>query len=478
MKKKKPLVSVILTTYNSYRFLARSISSVLSQSYTNLELLIIDDCSTDRSIEIIRKYIKQDKRVKYYKTKKNSKLASIPRNIGIKNAKGKYLAFLDSDDYWEHNKIIYQISKIGNFDASFTASQYQKENSKKKSFILVNEIRIFLQKFFIKKVVNKGFFWLYVYNPFLISSAILKKKVFKNNLFDASLNLREDLNFWLNTFKNKKIKLIYHPKILLTITRAKKSVSHNKIEEFNRIINTISNNFFLNKNFDKFIYFLAGICLRSFKMFLSKYYMYVRKYIFLLLFLLSTCYFVIFYTPLFWKIGNNLIFYNDQKKTEALFVLSGHQGFDYWNNSYQERYYDIKSYINKFNNKNKVKFVLLGKLQSIPEQKILESLLLNENIPQENINVIYDEYKDSYNAIKLLYNNLEKLNVKSVTIITSPYHSLRLSKIWYKIPKNIKYEVVFFKHYKLPKKNNFFQRAYKKKEILYELMANFYEDFK
>ena len=71
---------------------------------------------------------------------------------------------------------------------------------------------------------------------------------------------------------------------------------------------------------------------------------------------------------------------------------------------------------------------------------------------------------------------LEKQKISSVTIITSPYHSLRLSSLWKKMTNN-KYETVFFKNINLPKKNNFFQRSYNKKEIIYEYLANIYYNF-
>jgi hypothetical protein len=187
--------------------------------------------------------------------------------------------------------------------------------------------------------------------------------------------------------------------------------------------------------------------------------------------MVSIIYFTIFYTPLFWHVGNNLIYFNTQKKTEAVFVLSGHQGFDYWNNSYQKRFFDILYWVDKYDAKKNTQFFLLGKLQAIPEQKILERLMVGENIEQKNINVLYKEYENSVQALDLLIQELEKQNISSVTIITSPYHSLRLSSLWKKMTNN-KYETVFFKHVDPPKKNNFFERSYNKKEIIYELMAN------
>ena len=159
-----------------------------------------------------------------------------------------------------------------------------------------------------------------------------------------------------------------------------------------------------------------------------------------------------------------------------MFVLSGHQGFAYWNNSYQERFFDIKYWVDNYDLEKNTKFYLLGKLQSIPEQKILEGLMLGENIEQENINVIYKEYKSTISALNLLIQELEKQKISSVTIITAPYHSLRLSSLWKKMSNN-KYETVFFKNINLPKKNNFFQRSYNKKEIIYEYLANIYYNY-
>jgi hypothetical protein len=171
---------------------------------------------------------------------------------------------------------------------------------------------------------------------------------------------------------------------------------------------------------------------------------------------------------------SSLIFYNTQKKTDAVFVLSGHQGFDYWNQSYVDRYFDIIDYVEKYNSKKDTKFFLLGKLQSIPEQKILESLIIDQGVEKQNINVIYKEYVSSENALKLLITEINKNNnISSITIITSPYHSYRLSQIWQNI-SNENYDTVFFKNKNSPKKNSFFERSMNKKEIVYELLANVY----
>jgi len=96
--KNLPKVSIMIPTYNQELFIADAIQSALAQDYGNLEIIISDDCSSDNSVEIINQYIKTDNRIKLFSTSRNSGTASVPRNLGIKNATGDYIAFLDTDD--------------------------------------------------------------------------------------------------------------------------------------------------------------------------------------------------------------------------------------------------------------------------------------------------------------------------------------------------------------------------------------------
>ncbi len=106
MKAGKVEVSVIVPTYNRKHTLARCIESVMSQSFQDWELLIVDDGSTDDTIQLVSKYQSKDDRVKYLiRDSSKPKGASACRNMGIENAIGKYIAFLDSDDEWLPNKL-------------------------------------------------------------------------------------------------------------------------------------------------------------------------------------------------------------------------------------------------------------------------------------------------------------------------------------------------------------------------------------
>jgi teichuronic acid biosynthesis glycosyltransferase TuaG len=102
----KSLVSVIMPTYNHSAYIKEAISSVLSQTYSNLELIIIDNYSTDNTMEIVDSFF--DRRIQYYKFRNHGVIAS-SRNFGFTKSHGEYIAFIDSDDVWESLKLEYQI---------------------------------------------------------------------------------------------------------------------------------------------------------------------------------------------------------------------------------------------------------------------------------------------------------------------------------------------------------------------------------
>ena len=113
------LVSIITPTYNCGKFIGQTIESVLNQSYQNWEMIIVDDCSTDNTKEIVEKYVKQDKRIKYYVLEVNSG-AAVARTKAMQLASGEYIAFLDSDDLWMPDKLEKQILFMKVNDFNFT----------------------------------------------------------------------------------------------------------------------------------------------------------------------------------------------------------------------------------------------------------------------------------------------------------------------------------------------------------------------
>ncbi|MBN9654997.1 glycosyltransferase family 2 protein [Halobacillus sp. GSS1] len=117
-------VSVITPSYNSAHFILETIESVQSQTYTNWEMIIVDDCSNDHSVELIEAKQSADERIKFIKLTRNSGPA-YARNQAILAAEGRYLAFLDSDDCWLPEKLEKQISFMHKNDYSFSYTAYR-----------------------------------------------------------------------------------------------------------------------------------------------------------------------------------------------------------------------------------------------------------------------------------------------------------------------------------------------------------------
>ena len=127
----EPLVSIIIPMYNAELFIKETILSVINQTYRNIEILVIDDKSKDKSPEIVADMQKIDNRIKYIKLEKNEGVANA-RNIGINKSNGRFIAFVDSDDLWKKNKLESQIKFMlkNNYGFTFTAYEYMSEDSK------------------------------------------------------------------------------------------------------------------------------------------------------------------------------------------------------------------------------------------------------------------------------------------------------------------------------------------------------------
>ena len=117
------MVSIIMPSYNTANFISSTIKSVLAQTYTDWELIIVDDCSTDNTDEVVRPFL-SDLRICYIKNEKNSG-AAVSRNRALREAKGKWIAFLDSDDLWLPEKLEKQIEFMKENNYSFTYTDYR-----------------------------------------------------------------------------------------------------------------------------------------------------------------------------------------------------------------------------------------------------------------------------------------------------------------------------------------------------------------
>lgn len=119
-----PVVSVVMPVYNSSKFVRRSIESVVNQTFRDWELILVDDCSNDESLKIIERFARSDHRIKVIALSKNSG-AAVARNTAIEAARGRYIAFLDSDDLWFPEKLSKQLLFMNEKQASFSFSAYE-----------------------------------------------------------------------------------------------------------------------------------------------------------------------------------------------------------------------------------------------------------------------------------------------------------------------------------------------------------------
>jgi teichuronic acid biosynthesis glycosyltransferase TuaG len=185
------LISVIMPAYNTEKFISESIESVLSQSYQNWELIIVDDGSTDSTAEIIKSYQKIDKRIKYL-WQKNGQQGKA-RNYAIRESTGNYLAFIDSDDIWVNDKLKTQLRLINEQNADLIFGY---------SFVIENGIKTERK---IGRGVGKykdenaiGF--LLFHDAFIMSTVLVKKQVIINAgtfIEDKDIQFCEDWHLWL-----------------------------------------------------------------------------------------------------------------------------------------------------------------------------------------------------------------------------------------------------------------------------------------
>lgn len=182
------LVSVIIPYFNDELNINKSVLSALNQTYKNIEIIIVDDENTKNSIDVLKKFLKE-KRIKIIRNKKNSGVA-FARNKGIKNSKGQFVAFLDSDDFWKKNKLKKQIVEIKKRKLDICYTNFKAINYNKKFIYKVKS-----PKQMVYNDLLKGC-------PICCSSIIIKSSILKKNQF-SKLKTKEDYELWLRLSKKK-----------------------------------------------------------------------------------------------------------------------------------------------------------------------------------------------------------------------------------------------------------------------------------
>jgi glycosyltransferase involved in cell wall biosynthesis len=186
MSEEQPLVSIIMPAYNAELHIAESIDSVISQTYSNWELLITDDRSTDTTQKIINEYAIQDSRIKLFINEQNGG-AGVARNNSIKQANGRFIAFLDADDQWLPEKLTKQISFMLKSDYAFTFTAYQKISGES---LLGNVIPPSTTTY--KKLLSS--------NVIGCLTAVYDSKILGKHYMPL-IRKRQDMGLWLNILK-------------------------------------------------------------------------------------------------------------------------------------------------------------------------------------------------------------------------------------------------------------------------------------
>lgn len=188
-------VSIITSVYNAEQYLEETIKSVIGQTFKNFEYILVNDASTDNSLDIMQRYEKQDKRIRIIQLENNSGGPARPRNIGIENAKGEYIAFLDSDDVWMPKKLEKQIKILEECDDIDMVHSFAYTIDTKSEVIgFFNNQKTFNKlKFFMNPRSI-----LYISNYININTAIIRNNMNIRFREDKFLVALEDWAFWMD----------------------------------------------------------------------------------------------------------------------------------------------------------------------------------------------------------------------------------------------------------------------------------------
>jgi glycosyltransferase involved in cell wall biosynthesis len=226
----KPLVSVIIPSYNYEWHLPDTLDCLINQSYQNIEIIVVDDGSTDNTRELMQRYLKTDPRICYV-YQKNKGLSSA-RNLGIYHSKGTYIQFLDADDLISLHKIALQVEHLYNHpevDISYTAGCYfadQKPLELFKNVFLTEEE--WMPK--LKGTHYEAIEAVVKRNIMPVNSALVKRTAFeKIDLFNENLKSLEDWDFWLRcAFLGLKIQYLDDEGAFALIRVHKSSMSQDR----------------------------------------------------------------------------------------------------------------------------------------------------------------------------------------------------------------------------------------------------------
>ena len=215
------LVSIIMAAYNAEQTIGAAIRSVLEQTYTHFELLVIDDCSTDNTANIVMDLASYDKRIHLISNAKNSGV-SYTRMHGLKESKGSWIAILDSDDMWRPEKLEKQFSlqKLTHADLLFTGSDFMDADGKPIHWYLHAPYEVSYKQLLKQNVLSN-------------SSALVRKNLYEK-YYAVGDCMHEDFAIWLKILEGgRKAYGVDEPLLIYRIAKSSKSGNKLKAAKMN-----------------------------------------------------------------------------------------------------------------------------------------------------------------------------------------------------------------------------------------------------
>lgn len=215
------MVSVIIPSYNSEKYIGETLESVCAQTYPDFEVLVMNDCSQDRTAEIVDMYAEKDPRIHLINLPGN-KGVSHARNQGVEKASGEWIAFLDSDDMWTKDKLEKQLKLqeslnpknkgTADLDFLFTGSSFIDENGKPLASVLHVPEHVDFSELLKQNIIS-------------CSSVLIRRSLMLKYPMPCSNQFHEDFATWLTILKNEKIEAygLDEPLLVYRVTRSSRS---------------------------------------------------------------------------------------------------------------------------------------------------------------------------------------------------------------------------------------------------------------
>lgn len=248
MKESVPLVSVVIPLYNAENYIEETLLSIADQTYSNYEVIVVDNASTDSSLDIVNKVAKKFNNMTIITCSSNSGGPANPRNLGIQAANGKYVAFLDSDDVWYPDKLEKQVDIMNKSTCDFVGSRMTAVDDA--GNVITSKLSI-LNILFGAKLKYCTLSNLMIRNNVITSSVLVRKSAIKHVRFNEAdvFKCVEDYLFWLEVLSNNTGVYFVFPEELVKYRISTASLS-NKDGKFKLLAKSIMVNYFSYVDFN------------------------------------------------------------------------------------------------------------------------------------------------------------------------------------------------------------------------------------